>query len=95
MIPPGIHFLSFCQLGQPGQLAPYAGRFLGFAEGQVVVMRWDPATEALVDLSDEDEVSCLPRLHHIICLTGCMLCAHHAPQLACKSRNILYHALFT
>ncbi|KAK9866040.1 hypothetical protein WJX84_001451 [Apatococcus fuscideae] len=57
MIPPGIHFLSFCQLGQPGQLAPYAGRFLGFAEGQVVVMRWDPATEALVDLSDEDEAA--------------------------------------
>ena len=56
MIPPGVHFLSSCQLGQPGQLAPYTGRFLSFGEGQVLIMRWDPRIEALTDLTDSDEV---------------------------------------
>ncbi len=57
MIPPGVHFLSFCQLGKPGQLAPYSGRFLSLTEGQVCVMRWDASIEALAALADEDEVN--------------------------------------
>ena len=64
MVPPGLHFLSFCQLSQTGQLASYTGRFLSLAEGQVVVMRWDAAVEALIDLADNDEVVSLLHTSH-------------------------------
>ena len=55
MVPPGVHFLSICQLSQTGKLPSYTGRFLSLAEGLVVVMRNDGVVEALVDLADTHE----------------------------------------
>ena len=57
MIPPGVHFLSFCQLGQPGQLAPHHGMVLTFSESRVITMHWSKELEALVYLDSQDEVA--------------------------------------
>ena len=72
MIPPGTHFLSYCQPSRNGELASYTGRFLSLAEEEVVVMRWDPSIEALADLADTDEVSSL--IHAAITMSNDSRC---------------------
>ena len=61
MLPPGLHFLSFQARSRrdPGTLSPPVSTFLLLQPRQVVVRRWDPASEGLVEL-EEEEVSCFP-----------------------------------
>lgn len=56
MLPPGVHFLSFqARSTRDGTLSPPVSTFLLLKPKQVFVRRWDPASEGLVEL-DEDEV---------------------------------------
>jgi A1 cistron-splicing factor AAR2 len=56
MLPPGVHFLSFqARSILDGTLSPPVSTFLLLKPKQVFVRRWDPASEGLVEL-DEDEV---------------------------------------
>jgi hypothetical protein len=57
MLPPGVHFLSFqARSRKDATLSPPVSTFLLLKPQQVVVRRWDAATEGLVDL-EEEEVS--------------------------------------
>eukprot|EP00878_Enallax_costatus_P021228 GHUV01022468.1.p1 GENE.GHUV01022468.1~~GHUV01022468.1.p1 ORF type:complete len:165 (+),score=24.58 GHUV01022468.1:623-1117(+) len=55
MIPPGTHFVSYQALGKDGSLGPPVSTLVSLTSKQVLVRRWDPATEGLVPLGDEDE----------------------------------------
>jgi len=60
MMPPGVHFLSFqARSRRDGTLSPPVSTFLHLKPQQVVVRRWDPASEGLVEL-EEEEVRIFP-----------------------------------
>ncbi|XP_076055430.1 protein AAR2 homolog isoform X2 [Oratosquilla oratoria] len=52
MIPPGIHFVYFSAVSRDGQTAPRTGFFHHFTRKEVLVKRYDPKME---DLIEEDE----------------------------------------
>lgn len=59
MLPPGLHFLSYqARSMRDGglTLSPPVSTFLMLKPQQVVVRRWDPVSEGLVEL-EEEEVS--------------------------------------
>eukprot|EP00195_Chlamydomonas_chlamydogama_P010479 CAMPEP_0202899088 /NCGR_PEP_ID=MMETSP1392-20130828/7417_1 /ASSEMBLY_ACC=CAM_ASM_000868 /TAXON_ID=225041 /ORGANISM="Chlamydomonas chlamydogama, Strain SAG 11-48b" /LENGTH=502 /DNA_ID=CAMNT_0049585185 /DNA_START=78 /DNA_END=1586 /DNA_ORIENTATION=+ len=60
MLPPGTHFVSvratnIASADAAGGMSPPTGVFLHLAPKEVVVKSWDIATEALLDMPDEDE----------------------------------------
>lgn len=57
MLPPGVHFLSYQAIAKDGTPAPPVSSLLALQQQQVLVRRWDPATEGFAALPDEDEVS--------------------------------------
>ena len=56
MIPPGFHFVFYAAVGRSGQTAPRTGFFQYFKQKEIIVKKWDPMIEDLVDqvLSDEE-----------------------------------------
>ena len=55
MLPPGVHFLSFqARSSRDGTLSPPVSTFLLLQPQQVVVRRWDAASEGLVELEEEE-----------------------------------------
>uniref|UniRef100_A0A383WLT7 AAR2 splicing factor homolog n=1 Tax=Tetradesmus obliquus TaxID=3088 RepID=A0A383WLT7_TETOB len=55
MLPPGVHFLSYQAIAKDGTPAPPVSSLLALQQQQVLVRRWDPATESFAALPDEDE----------------------------------------
>lgn len=57
MLPPGVHFLSFQARSSrdAATLSPPVSTFLWLRPQQVLVRRWNAASEGLVEL-EEDEV---------------------------------------
>ncbi|XP_015234733.1 PREDICTED: protein AAR2 homolog [Cyprinodon variegatus] len=50
MIPPGLHFLSFCSANSPscgGEIGPKSGLFLNLKSKEILVAHWDPKEEDL------------------------------------------------
>ena len=58
MIPPGLHFVYYSAVNVAERsTAPRTGFFHNFGRGEMIVRRWDPKIEDVVDdLSDEDKV---------------------------------------
>ena len=55
MIPAGLHFIYYSPVSKEGSLAPRRGFFHNFTPGQVLVRRFDPQTEDLLeDISEEE-----------------------------------------
>lgn len=54
MIPPGLHFLYYSPVSKEGQVAPRTGFFRLFSKGEVVAWRYDPASEELKEVSEEE-----------------------------------------
>ena len=50
MIPPGLHFIYYSAANRGGQNAPRTGLFLFSRRHDVLVMRWDPTTEDVVEV---------------------------------------------
>ena len=55
MLPPGAHFISYRATDSQGGVSPATGFFIFAQPRQVIVKRWDPQTETLVDLEEEEE----------------------------------------
>ena len=55
MIPPGLHMLYYSAVSKDGIAAPRTSSFHFFHEGEVMVRKWDPATETVVPVPDSDE----------------------------------------
>lgn len=56
MIPPGFHFVFYAAVGRSGgQTAPRTGFFQYFKQREVVVKKWDPKTEDMMDQEMSDE----------------------------------------
>lgn len=49
MVSPGLHFVYYSSVSSEGQLAPRTGFFHMFSSGEVLVRRWDPSTESLLE----------------------------------------------
>ena len=58
MVPPGLHFLFYSAVSNGGrQTAPRTGMFCFLKSRDIVVKKWDPVTEDLVDVVlDEEEI---------------------------------------
>jgi A1 cistron-splicing factor AAR2 len=56
MIPPGFHFVFYAAVGRSGQTAPRTGFFQYFRQREIIVKKWGPTIEDLVDqvLSEEE-----------------------------------------
>nr|CAG4637252.1 EOG090X0AVR [Ceriodaphnia reticulata] len=59
MIPPGIHFVYYSSVSKEGSVAPRTGFFHNFRKKDVVIRRWEPEIEDMVDLSTEQERECI------------------------------------
>ena len=55
MIPPGLHMLHYSAVGKEGVAAPRTSSFHLFEKGEVLVRRWDPVAETLVDVNEADQ----------------------------------------
>ena len=55
MIPPGLHFIYYGAVNRGGQSAPRTGLFLFSKRQDVVVLRWDPSTEDVVEVEVNEE----------------------------------------
>ena len=57
MLPPGIHHVAYSAASSQGpDFAPTASFFFQAAPRGVLVKRWDPTTELLLDLESQEEV---------------------------------------
>jgi len=55
-IPPGVHYVHYSPSARGSvSVAPLSGFFLQLQRGEVVVKRWDPSLEALVDYEDKEQ----------------------------------------
>ena len=59
MLPPGPHFVGYSAVSKRGEVSPVIWSFVHLKSGEVLVRRWDHATELLLPVADEDEV-CRP-----------------------------------
>ncbi|XP_043237426.1 protein AAR2 homolog [Amphibalanus amphitrite] len=55
MIPPGLHMLHYSAVGKESMAAPRTSFFHFFGEGEILVRKWDPVTETLKEVSDDDK----------------------------------------
>ena len=55
MIPPGLHFIYYSAVNTGGQTAPRTGMFLHSKRQDILVMRWDAATEDVVEIATNEE----------------------------------------
>ena len=56
MIPKGCHFLYYSSVGKDSDVSPRRGFFINIEPGEVIVHRFDPKTEDIVDDVSADEV---------------------------------------
>ncbi|XP_032221714.2 protein AAR2 homolog [Nematostella vectensis] len=55
MVPPGIHFVFYSAVNREGNAAPRTGFFCVTKKGDIVVRKWDPAIEDLVNEKTSEE----------------------------------------
>ncbi|XP_042433499.1 protein AAR2 homolog isoform X8 [Zingiber officinale] len=56
MIPPGIHFIYYSSSNKEGnEFSPMVGFFISTRSAEVVVRKWNPSEERLVQISEEEE----------------------------------------
>jgi len=68
MIPPGVHFISYCSISKSsGDRSPKTGFFHYFKRHDIVVKKWDEDKEEIVDkkLSEEEKIMLRANLENI------------------------------
>ncbi|KAI9553869.1 hypothetical protein GHT06_019139 [Daphnia sinensis] len=59
MIPPGVHYIYYSAVDKQGCVAPRTGFFYNFSKKDVVVRRWNPETEEIINNCSHEETEAL------------------------------------
>lgn len=61
MIPPGVHYVYYSAVDKQGCVAPRTGFFYNFNKKDVVVRRWNPETEEVINNCSHEETDVLKK----------------------------------